>query len=84
MIVKEKRPQSIWMNRNQDGTYEILYQGMAIIDDENNITTGEINIPRCVIDWDDNGFLPQAKIKDILKENEDSNDLVHINYDINL
>lgn len=70
MIIKEKRPQSIWINRNSDGTYEVLYQGMTSIDENNNIKPLDISIPRCSIDWDDNGFLPQAKVGEIFKNND--------------
>lgn len=72
MIIKEKRPKSIWMNRNDDGTYEVLYQGVTLIDANNNIQTAEVSIPRCAIEWDDKGVLPQARIAEIFEHQEDS------------
>lgn len=80
MIIKEKRPQSITFNRNDDDTYEVTYTGIAMVDENNNIERTDLKIPRCILEWEDTSFICQPKIKEILNDNN-NNELLNFTID---
>ena len=66
-IIKEKKPDKISFIRNKDGTYKIIYEGVASISDDNIIyTNSRVEVPRCKVKWDNKGFLPIALPDEIL------------------
>jgi hypothetical protein len=77
-IIKEKRPDLIMLNRNSDGTYEVRYSGIAYVNSENIIKSGELIIPRCKIKWDDKLFIPWAGMEEILISDDGKNELLRI------
>jgi len=78
-IFKDKYPDIIQFIRNTDGTYRIIYTGMTGVDENNQIICNStIEIPKAKLKWDKNGFLPVPMIEEILKSDDNDDELFSI------
>lgn len=78
-IFKDKYPDSIQFIRNTDGTYKVVYTGMAGVDENNQIICNStIEIPKTKLKWDKNGFLPVPMIEEILKTDGNDGELFSV------
>lgn len=75
-IFKDKYPDSIQFIRNTDGTYKVVYTGMAGVDENNQIICNStIEIPKTKLIWNKNGFLPVPMIEEVLKNDDNDNEI---------
>lgn len=78
-IFKDKYPDSIQFIRNTDGTYKVIYTGMAGVDEDNQvICNSTIEISKAKLKWDKNGFLPVPMIEEILKSDDNDAEMFSV------
>lgn len=78
-ILKEKRPDNIIFERNQDGTYRVTYTGIVGVDESNKaFVDAKISLLKCKINWNDSGFLPMPLIGEILKDTDRSGAILNL------
>lgn len=75
-IFKDKYPDSIQFIRNADGTYKVIYTGIVDVDKDNQvICNSTIELPKTKLKWNKNGFLPIPMIEEILKSDDDDDEI---------
>jgi len=78
-IFKDKYPDSIQFIRNTDGTYKVIYTGIAGVDEDNKVICNSIiEIPKAKLKWDKNGFLPVPMIEEILKSDDNDDEIFSV------